>query len=44
MPLIPVQAICILLSRLGLGINFIQWIPLRSYMMTHNLLQSYYLS
>ena len=29
MPLIPVQDI--LLSRLGLGINFIQWIPLRSY-------------
>ena len=31
MPLIPVQDNYILLSGLGLGINFIQWIPLRSY-------------
>ena len=30
MPVIPVQDI-FYLSRLGLGINFIQWIPLRSY-------------
>ena len=33
MPLIPVQDIAryFLLSRLGLGFNFIQWIALRSY-------------
>ena len=31
MPAIPVQDCYILLSRLGLGINFIQWVPLRSY-------------
>ena len=41
MPVITMQDI-ILLSRLGLVINFIQWIPIR-YKMTQNLLQSRYL-